>query len=98
MLCRKAGVAEEDAKGQALAAKTFLERYLERVPLTEEERLAVSGDLAKFDEMLSKLERVAAPDGRTYADAGASDSDVSLERRALTALIPLPPAKTPSQA
>ncbi|MCZ6825389.1 MAG: site-specific integrase [Gemmatimonadetes bacterium] len=91
-------VPKASAKGQALEAKAFLERYLERVPLTDEERLAVSGDLAKFDEMLSKLERVAAPDGQTYAGAGASDAGDVLERRALTTLIPLPLANAPSEA
>ena len=53
-------------------------------------RLAVSGDLAKFDEMLSKLERVAAPDGQTYDGVGASGGGNGLGRRALTSVIPLP--------
>ena len=90
-------VPKVSAKGQALAAKAFLERYLERVPLTDEERLAVNGDLAKFDEMLSKLERVAAPDGQTYDSAGASGGGDGLGRRALTALIPLPVVKASSE-
>ena len=84
-------VPKASAKGQALAAKSFLESYLERVPLTEEERLAVSGDLAKFDEMLSKLERVAAPDGHLYTGAeGLGEQGGDVGGRRVTPLIPLP--------
>ena len=56
-------VPKASSRGQALEAKASLERYLERVPLTADERSAVDGDLSKLDELLAKLAGVAAPDG-----------------------------------
>ena len=82
-------VPKASSRGQALEAKASLERYLERVPLTADERSAVDGDLSKLDELLQKLAGVAAPDGATvggqiYGD-GAGEG-----RPEVTPLIPLP--------
>ena len=82
-------VPKASSRGQALEAKASLERYLERVPLTADERSAVDGDLSKLDELLAKLAGVAAPDGVTvggqiYGD-GAGEG-----RPEVTPLIPLP--------
>ena len=84
-------VPKASAEGQAIEAKASLERYLERVPLTEEERAAIRGDLEKLGEMLSKLERMAAPDGRTYTGSdGPEGEGDGVGSRPITPLIPLP--------
>lgn len=88
-------VPKASARGQAIAAKAFLGRYLERVPLTEDERQAVQGDLGKLDAMLAKLERVAAPDGQIYdrlddSGGGERSEGDGAGPRAITPLIPLP--------
>ena len=36
-------IPKDSAKGEALAAKAFLHRYLEEVPLTPDEQLIVKG-------------------------------------------------------
>lgn len=56
-------VPKASSKGQAIAAKTFLNTYLEKVPLTREEAGMVEGDIRKIDAMLAKLKDVPAPDG-----------------------------------
>jgi hypothetical protein len=56
---------KDSAKGEALAAKAFLNRYLEEVPLTPDEQQIVKGDLKKLEVMLDKLKNVPTLDGRT---------------------------------
>jgi hypothetical protein len=58
-------IPKNSAKGEALAAKAFLHRYLEEVPLTPDEQLVVNGDLKKLEIMLERLKDVPALDGRT---------------------------------
>lgn len=58
-------IPKDSAKGEALAAKAFLHRYLEEVPLTPDEQQIVKGDLQKLESMLNKLKNVPTPDGRT---------------------------------
>jgi Phage integrase family len=58
-------IPKNSAKGEALAAKAFLHRYLEEVPLTPDEQLIVKGDLKKLEIMLERLKDVPALDGRT---------------------------------
>jgi hypothetical protein len=56
---------QDSAKGEALAAKAFLHRYLEEVPLTPDEQLVVIGDLKRLEIMLERLKGVPTLDGRT---------------------------------
>jgi hypothetical protein len=58
-------VPKDSAKGEALAAKAFLHRYLEEVPLTPDEQMIVKGDLEKLEVMLGKLQDMPTLDGRT---------------------------------
>jgi hypothetical protein len=58
-------IPKDSAKGEALAAKAFLHRYLEEVPLTPDEQQIVKGDLQKLEVMLNKLKNVPTLDGRT---------------------------------
>ncbi|MBS3965529.1 MAG: hypothetical protein KGZ80_13770 [Methylomonas sp.] len=58
-------IPKDSAKGEALAAKAFLHRYLEEVPLTLDEQQIVQGDLQKLEVMLDKLKNVPTLDGRT---------------------------------
>jgi hypothetical protein len=81
-------VPKASSRGEAIAAKAFLGSYLERVPLTDDERQAVRGDLEKLDAMLAKLERMAAPDGRQYPQCATAEEEGG--RRQITPLIPLP--------
>lgn len=82
-------VPKASSRGQALEAKASLERYLERVPLTADERSAVDGDLSKLDELLQKLAGVAAPDGMTVGGQIGGDG-AGEGRPEVTPLIPLP--------
>jgi len=58
-------IPKDSTKGEALAAKAFLHRYLEEVPLTPDEQQIVKGDLEKLEFMLNKLKDIPALDGRT---------------------------------
>ncbi len=58
-------IPKDSAKGEALAAKAFLHRYLEEVPLTPDEQQIIKGDLQKLDIMLDKLKNIPTLDGRT---------------------------------
>lgn len=82
-------VPKASSRGQALEAKASLERYLERVPLTADERSAVDGDLSKLDELLAKLAGVTAPDGATVGGQISGDG-AGEGRPEVTPLIPLP--------
>ena len=82
-------VPKASSRGQALEAKASLERYLERVPLTADERSAVEGDLSKLDELLGKLAGVPAPDGETVGGQIGGDG-AGEGRPEVTPLIPLP--------
>jgi hypothetical protein len=58
-------VPKDSARGEAGMAKAGLQRYQQEVPLTDEEREVVEGDIAKLDVMLSRLQHIPTPDGRT---------------------------------
>ena len=58
-------IPKDSAKGEALAAKTFLHRDLEEVPLAPDEQQIIKGDLQKLDIMLDKLKNIPTLDGRT---------------------------------
>ena len=58
-------VPKDSAKGEALAAKAFLQRYLEEMPLTPDEQMIVKGDLEKLGVILEKLQDMPTLDGRT---------------------------------
>jgi len=93
-------VPKASSRGQALEAKASLERYLERVPLTADERSAVDGDLSKLDELLAKLAGVTAPDGATvggqiYGD-GAGEGAPEITPLILLPVLPVSPGTDPT--
>ncbi len=70
-------VPKQSAQGEALAAKAFLHRYLEEVPLTPEEKQIVQGDLQKLKVMLNRLQDVKTLDGRTPRQIHAKNTQDS---------------------
>ncbi len=56
---------------QLLEAKSNLLRLLQEVPLTEEERASVDGDLAALDRLAERLAEQPTPSGQTPKELGA---------------------------
>jgi hypothetical protein len=80
-------VPKDSARGEAGMAKAGLQRYQQEVPLTDEEREVVEGDIAKLDVMLSRLQHIPTPDGRTPHEIEATGEHVRQPQRKS---IPLP--------
>ena len=57
--------AKESSRGQLLEAKSSLLRLLQEVPLAEEERAAIDGDLAALDRLAERLADQPTPSGQT---------------------------------
>jgi hypothetical protein len=58
-------VPKVSARGRALEHKEGVRRYLETVPLTDEEKAIAEGDLEKLNSLIKKLDDVPTLDGRT---------------------------------
>jgi len=58
-------VPKVSARGRALEHKEGVRRYLETVPLTDEEKAIAEGDLEKLNSLIQKLDDVPTLDGRT---------------------------------
>jgi len=56
---------KESSRGQLLEAKSSLLRLLQEVPLAEEERAAIDGDLAALDRLAARLADQPTPSGQT---------------------------------
>jgi len=56
---------KESSRSQLLEAKSNLLRLLQEVPLTEEERATVDGDLAALDRLAARLAEEPTPSGQT---------------------------------
>ncbi len=67
MACARCGyyVPKEPTKGSLLAAAGANEALYEEIPIREEERLALEGDAEAIRQLVSNLDVVPAPDGRT---------------------------------
>jgi hypothetical protein len=67
LACAKCAFYVPKASGQAqvLEAKANLQRMLQEIPLTEEERAAVEDGVGAYDLLLTRLADVPAPDGTT---------------------------------
>ncbi|MGD0471855.1 MAG: hypothetical protein ABSB70_01395 [Candidatus Velthaea sp.] len=67
MACAWCGyyVPKESTKGSLLAAAGANEALYEEIPIREEERLALEGDAEAIRQLVSNLDVVPAPDGRT---------------------------------
>jgi len=59
---------KQSAKAQALESKASISRFLQAVPLTEDERGIVEGDLEKINSLIQKLDNIPTPDGRTPSE------------------------------
>jgi len=58
-------------RGQLLEAKASLLRLLQEIPLTEEERRAVDGDLSTLDRLVARLVDQPTPSGQTPGQLAA---------------------------
>jgi integrase len=56
---------KESSWGQLLEAKSNLLRLLQEIPLAEEERAAIDGDLATLDQLVKRLAEQPTPSGQT---------------------------------
>ena len=67
MACAKCAfyVPKGSSKAQVLEAKAGLQRMLEEIPLTDEERAAVEDGVVAYDKLLTKLADVPTPAGPT---------------------------------
>ncbi len=54
-------VPKESSTGQILEAKAGLQRLIQEIPLTDDERAAVDGDLLALDRLTAKLREVSPP-------------------------------------
>lgn len=61
------------ARGLALEARGSLQRLLEEVPLTDDERAAAEGDEAAVRGLIAKLDGEPTPDGRTRDEIEAAE-------------------------
>ena len=57
--------AKQSSRGQLLEAKSSLLRLLQEVPLADEERAAIDGDLAALDRLVARLVDQPTPSGQT---------------------------------
>jgi hypothetical protein len=73
MACARCGyyVAKESTKGQLLAAIGANEALYEEIPIRDEERLALEGDVEAVRQLVGGLEAVPTPDGRTPREIGS---------------------------
>jgi integrase len=62
---------KEAGRGQLVEAKSNLLRLLQEVPLTEEERAAVDGDLAALDRLVARLSEQPTPSGQIPKELNA---------------------------
>lgn len=62
---------KESSRAQLLEAKSNLLRMLQEVPLTEEERATVDGDLAALDRLAARLADKPTPSGQTPKELSA---------------------------
>lgn len=78
-------VPVDSAYGATLAAKASLHRFLEAVPLTNEERAAAEGDIGKLDRLAERLRDVPTPDGRTprQIETGTEGTDAMISLKVL---------------
>jgi hypothetical protein len=77
-------VPKDSTKAQLLEAKSNLQRMLQTIPLTEEERAAVEDGAVAVEQLIQRLADVPTP-------AGPTPHDLAREM-----VIPLRPAGAPS--
>lgn len=59
-------VPKGSAEAGVIEAKVNLARFLESVPLSDEERAAVEGDAEVLERLLTRMKGTSAPDGREF--------------------------------
>ena len=64
----------DSGRVQLLEAKSNLLRLLQEVPLTEEERASVDGDLVALDRLVARLSEQPTPSGQTPKELSARPS------------------------
>lgn len=69
-------VPKQSSTAHLLESKADLERMLQEIPLTDDERLAIEGDVEAITSLYAKLTHIPAPDGtslgvsRNFSDNG----------------------------
>lgn len=72
MACSKCDFYEPKTStlGQMLEARKGIERMFQEIPLTDEEKNALSGDAAALDKWIEKLADIPTPSGKTPRELG----------------------------
>lgn len=72
MACAKCNfyVSKDSSKGQILESKTNLQRMLQEIPLTEDERAAVEDGIEAMEKLSTKLADIPTPSGQTPQEIG----------------------------
>ncbi len=81
------------SKAQVLEGKASLQRMLQEIPLTDEERAAVEDGLAAYEKLLAQLADVPTPAGPTPRQLGPGAA-IQPGPISTPAATPQPPAKT----
>ncbi len=68
---------KDSGRGQLLEAKTSHLRLLQEIPLTEDERSAVDGDLSALDRLVARLAHQPTPCGQTPGQMAAAPAATS---------------------
>jgi hypothetical protein len=62
-------VPKGSARGQLLESKQGLMRLIQEIPLSDEERAAVDGDIEALDRLVARLAQTPTPSGRAPSGA-----------------------------
>jgi hypothetical protein len=63
-------VPKQSSRGDLITSKTSMVRMLQQIPLTDDERAAVDGDIAAIQRLLKRLEATPTPDGVSSGNDG----------------------------
>jgi hypothetical protein len=61
-------VPKESSRAELIASKTGMVRMLQEIPLTDDERAAIDGDVEAIERLLKRLETTPAPKGPKCGD------------------------------
>ncbi|MEV5757034.1 hypothetical protein AB0L61_09750 [Streptomyces tendae] len=85
-------VPKQSSQGQLLAVKDGIDQMLERLDLTDDERVALEGDREVITALAERLADTPTPGGPTPRELGTTDGFVPL-----TQLMSTVPSQKPDQ-
>lgn len=57
---------KSSSHAQALESKSSVKRFMEEIPLTQDEKTIIEGDIEKINAFIKKIEKIPALDGKKY--------------------------------